>query len=62
LRHLSQTFLQPAENTDQATLVDIGHFAKESWWLVRLSPLTRKGGGKILTRFLQRTCRSPNRK
>lgn len=27
LGHLPQTLFQPAEDTDQATLVDIGHFA-----------------------------------
>lgn len=27
LRHLSQSLFQPAEDTDQATFIDIGHFA-----------------------------------
>lgn len=29
LRHLPQTLFQPAEDTDQATFVDIGHFARK---------------------------------
>lgn len=28
LRHLPQTLFQPAEDTDQATFIDIGHFAR----------------------------------